>query len=69
MKLARLTCPGCRSPYESPVAREAYYVQCPNCGQNNNVPTSAPPITGLCLNCEKPLDDHLWQADLVIHCP
>jgi hypothetical protein len=28
-----------------------------------------PAITGLCLNCEKPLDDHIWQGEFAAHCP
>ena len=68
MKLARLTCPGCRNPYETAISREAYYAQCPNCGQNNNVPLESPLITGLCLACEKPLDDHKWYGDMVSSC-
>lgn len=69
MKLARLICPGCHSSYEQAVERDDYYVACPNCGQNNNVPTTAATITGLCLNCDRPMDDHIWQADVVAHCP
>jgi hypothetical protein len=69
MKLARLICPGCRSSYEQAITREAYYVSCPNCGQNNNIPEMTPTITGLCLNCEKPLDDHIWQGEIAAHCP
>lgn len=69
MKLARVTCPACRRAYETAVAREAYFAQCPNCGQNNNVPMETPVITGLCLACARPLDDHNWQGDIASHCP
>jgi hypothetical protein len=30
---------------------------------------SAATITGLCLNCERPLDDHIWQGEIAAHCP
>jgi hypothetical protein len=69
MKLARLTCPGCKSPYETAISREAYFAQCPSCGQNNNVPLESPIITGLCLNCSRALDDHHWRGEYVVHCP
>lgn len=68
MKLARLTCPGCRNPYETAVLSAAHFAQCPNCGQHNNVPP-LPVITGTCLNCGKALDDHIWQGDIAVHCP
>ncbi len=69
MKLARLTCPGCKSDYEQAVGANDYYVSCPSCGQNNNIPVTAPTITGVCLNCERPLDDHIWQGEVAAHCP
>jgi hypothetical protein len=69
MKLARLTCPGCRSAYEAAVAQGAYFAQCPNCGQNNNVPLGAPLITGRCERCDRPLDDHQWLDGAITACP
>ena len=69
MKLARLTCPGCRNLYELPVSREEFVAECPTCGQRNNVPASAELITGLCLQCSRHLDDHIWQGEIAVHCP
>ena len=69
MKLARLTCPGCRNPYEASVERDVHFVACPVCGQNNSVPGSALAITGCCSKCGRPLDDHSWLDDAVDACP
>lgn len=69
MKLARLTCPSCRSAYELPVNSEDFVAECPNCGLHNNVPPSAEQITGLCLLCSRALDDHIWQSDIALRCP
>ncbi len=69
MKLARLTCPGCRNPYELPIDREDFVAECPTCGQRNTVSSSAELITGLCRRCSRPLDDHIWQGDIAEQCP
>ncbi len=68
MKLARLTCPSCRLPYESPVDRNAFVVPCPFCGQNNNIPPNSAPITGMCTTCGTPIDDHQFVGALEYAC-
>ncbi len=68
MKLARVTCPGCRTFYESSVSGNDFVVQCPSCGQHNNVPLQSQRITGLCLECGLPLDDHDFAGDRIKPC-
>jgi hypothetical protein len=73
MKLAFLTCGKCRKDYEGVVHNpNQYYAPCPDCGQFNILDVHThnwADITGICTNCNVPLDDHIWQGTVPAHCP
>lgn len=69
MVFASVHCHGCGSDLERVFDATDSWLTC-ECGQRNAAPKKGTPITGLCDNCEYPIDHsgHDWIKSIFTHC-
>lgn len=54
------TCPACWTEFDAWISADQFFVECPNCHQNNII-RHKDPAPGCCPFCFEQWDEHSWN--------
>ena len=69
MKIGNAYCTYCSASWVALFPEDMTVLPCPFCNGISEPPTHVRPLTGRCLHCGQPYDDHVWAGDVAEACP